>query len=254
MLLAVDMGNTNIEVGLMDGERQVFSERLYTDLKKTETEYAVLLHTIFEIQNIAESAVDGAIISSVVPPLTHIMEEAIYKSFGVRPLIVGPGVKNGLKIRIEDPKTLGADLVVDSVGAIELYGAPVIVIDMGTATTIVAIDKDRNYLGGVVVAGVGVSLNALSTGTSLLPRIALDPPKKVIGSNTADAMRAGIIYGQAAMIDGIVDRMFAELGYETSLVATGGLSKMIVPHCSHKITIDGELMIKGLKVIYDRNR
>ncbi|MDO4614754.1 MAG: type III pantothenate kinase [Lachnospiraceae bacterium] len=254
MLLAIDMGNTNIEVGLMDGEHQIFSERLFTDLKKTETEYAVLLHTIFEIRNIEESVVDGAIISSVVPPLTHIMEVAILKSFGVQPLIVGPGVKNGLKIRIEEPKTLGADLVVDSVGAIELYGAPVIVIDMGTATTIVAIDKERNYLGGVVVAGVGVSLNALSTGTSLLPRIALDPPKSVIGSNTADAMRAGIIYGQAAMIDGIVDRMFTELGYETKIVATGGLSNMIIPHCSHEITIDGELMIKGLKIIYDRNQ
>ncbi len=254
MILAVDMGNTNICVGCVDDNKIHFTERIATDTHKTELEYAVLIKTILEIYGIKHSAIQGAIISSVVPSLTHIVKNAIRKVLEVNPLVVGAGIKTGLNIKIDDPATMGADLVADSVAALNLYGAPNIVIDMGTATTMAAIDKDRNYIGGIIFPGVNVSLESLVSGTSLLPGISFSTPKNVIGRNTIDAMKSGIIYGEASRIDGMIDRFQEELGYEVKVIATGGLSGVIIPHCKHRIVQDPDLMLEGLKLIYDKNQ
>ena len=254
MLLAIDLGNTNIEVGVIDKDI-LFTERISTDIEKTELEYAVILKTVMEIHGVEASQISGSIISSVVPPLTHIMKQAVRKLVkDSDPMVVGAGLETGIKLLIDDPKTLGADLVVDSVAALDEYGAPAIVVDMGTATTITVIDKDRNYVGGVIIPGVRSSLEALVSNTSQLPRVSLSSPDKYICTNTVDCMKSGIINGPAAMVDGMIERFEDELGYKTTVVATGGLSKVIIPKCHHDIILDNALMMKGLKVLYDKNK
>ena len=254
MLLAIDMGNTNIEFGLLDNDRVVFSERVSTDSGKTETEYAVMLHTILEIRNINASDITGAIISSVVPPLTSIIRQAVKKVTGITAFVVEPGIKTGLKIKIDDPKSIGADLVVAAVAGMNLYGTPLIVVDMGTATTITAVNEKKEFIGGAIIPGVVVSLNALSNNASKLPSIDLAAPKKVISSATVECMQSGIVYGQASLIDGMIARMKKELSQDAVVVATGGLAKLIIPYCESKIILDNDLMLKGLKLIYEKNR
>ncbi|MBQ9037572.1 MAG: type III pantothenate kinase [Erysipelotrichaceae bacterium] len=254
MLLTVDMGNTHIEIGLLEGDEVVLSRRIKTDTEKTETEYAVLIHTIFEINKIDINDIEGAIISSVVPPLTRYIREAIKSVTGKTALVVAPGIKTGLKMKVEDPKIIGADLIVGAVAGIEQQGAPLLIVDMGTATTIMAIDKDKQFLGGAVMPGVMLSINALSSGTSQLPSISIEAPKKVINSGTIEAMQSGIVYGQASLIDGMLTKMKRELGYDTKVIATGGLAKLITPYCETEMTLDSELMLKGLKIIYDKNQ
>ncbi len=254
MLLAIDIGNTNIEAGVLDDRSIRFTERISTDRDKTELEYAVILKTIMDIHGITTDDITGSIISSVVPPLTHIMKEAVRKLVkDSEPMVVGAGLKTGLNIKIDDPRTLGADLVVDSVAGMNEYGAPLIIVDMGTATTITVLNKDRVYIGGVIVPGVRTSLEALVSDTSQLPRVSLSSPERFICTNTVDCMKSGIINGQASLVDGMIDRFEDELGYKTTVVATGGLSKVIIPKCRHKIILDDSLMMKGLKIIYDRN-
>ena len=254
MILAIDMGNTNIVTGCLGNDDRIyFTERFSTDLNKTELEYAVVIKTILEIHDINRNEINGAIIASVVPPLTHIVKSALRKLLKCEPVVVGAGLKTGLNIHLDDPSTLGADLVVDSVAAMNIYGSPAIVIDMGTATTMTVINKDNTYIGGVIFPGVNVSVEALAAGTSLLPRVSLGAPKKQIAANTMDAIKSGIIYGEASRIDGMIDRFEEELGYKTTVVATGGLASVVVPHCKHDIINDPELMLKGLKMIYDKN-
>lgn len=254
MILAVDMGNTNIVVGCFDDKSILFTERISTDTKKTELEYAVLFKTVLELHDITPAMISGSIISSVVPQLVHIMVEAIEKIAPISPVIVGPGVKNGLNIRMDNPKQLGADLVVDAVAGLQEYGAPLILIDMGTATTISVIDEHKNYVGGMIIPGVKVSLDSLVSRTSQLPRISLEAPRKSIGTNTIHCMQSGIVYGQASCLDGMIDRIEEELGYKTTVVATGGLAKVITPHCKKTIILDDDLLLKGLKIIYDKNK
>ncbi len=254
MLLAIDMGNTQIELGLMKGDRLVFSDRLSTDPDKTESEYAVLMHSLFDIHHIREQEITGAIISSVVPPLTAVLKKAVKKVAGVDALVVGPGVKNGLKIKIDDPKSLGADIVVDSVGALASVGAPVIVIDMGTATTITYVDENEYYRGGAYIPGLAVATNALVSAASKLPKIEFEAPRRVVSTNTVDAIKSGAIYGQASMLDGMIDRISREMKTSPKVIATGGLAELVVPYCQHEILFDKELMIKGLKIIYDKNQ
>lgn len=254
MILAIDMGNTQTEIGLIEGTELLLTDRIATDTSRTEIEYAALFHTIMDLHGVDTSKVTGAIISSVVPPLIGIIREAVFRVFHLNPLVVGPGVKNGLKIRIDDPRTLGADLVVDSVGALSLAKPPLIVIDMGTATTIAYIDEDSTYRGGVIVPGARIAINALTEKTSMLPRISLEAPQMVIGTNTIDAMKSGAVFGQASMIDGMIDRIIDETGSSPHIIATGGISGSIVPYCRHSITISKELMIIGLYEIYKRNR
>ena len=253
MILTIDIGNTNIELGVVDEQGIVFQERISTDIDRTELEYAVLIKNALEVHGLTGDEITGSIMSSVVPPLVHIIKSAIKKLIGITPMVVGAGLKTGLDIKIDNPKTLGADIVVDSVAAKEIYGAPCIVIDMGTATTITVISKNGDYVGGVIVPGVRSSLEALVSDTSQLPRVSLSSPKRFICTNTIDCMKSGIINGQAALVDGMIDRFWQELGYQTNVVATGGLSRVIIPKCNHDITLNNDLMIVGLKLIYDRN-
>ena len=253
MILTIDIGNTNIELGVVDEQGIVFQERISTDIDRTELEYAVLIKNALEVHGLTGDEITGSIMSSVVPPLVHIIKSAIKKLIGITPMVVGAGLKTGLDIEIDNPKTLGADIVVDSVAAKEIYGAPCIVIDMGTATTITVISKNGDYVGGVIVPGVRSSLEALVSDTSQLPRVSLSSPKRFICTNTIDCMKSGIINGQAALVDGMIDRFWQELGYRTNVVATGGLSRVIIPKCNHDITLNNDLMMVGLKLIYDRN-
>ena len=253
MILTIDIGNTNIELGVVDEQGIVFQERISTDIDRTELEYAVLIKNALEVHGLTGDEITGSIMSSVVPPLVHIIKSAIKKLIGITPMVVGAGLKTGLDIKIDNPKTLGADIVVDSVAAKEIYGAPCIVIDMGTATTITVISKNGDYVGGVIVPGVRSSLEALVSDTSQLPRFSLSSPKRFICTNTIDCMKSGIINGQAALVDGMIDRFWQELGYRTNVVATGGLSRVIIPKCNHDITLNNDLMMVGLKLIYDRN-
>lgn len=253
MILAIDMGNTNIVIGAIDDNRTYFVERIITDHAKTGTEYAINLKNILEIHNIKKSQVEGVIMSSVVPPLNATLSSAIKKIFGYRPKLVGSGMKTGLNILMDNPKTVGSDMIVDAVAALHDFPCPIIIIDMGTATTMSVIDKNGNYIGGVILPGLRVSLDTLSNKTAQLPSISLDIPTHVIGKNTIDCMRSGIMYGNAGTIDGIIDRMEEEIGQKASIVATGGLSRFIVPLCKHNIHYDEALLMKGLLILYEKN-
>lgn len=253
MILAIDMGNTNIVLGGIDSEKTYFVERITTNHQQTGTEYAINIKSILEIYNLSPSDFEGAILSSVVPPLNAMISSAVNKIFGFRPMLVGSGIKTGINIKMDNPKTVGSDLIVDAVAAVSEYPAPLIIIDMGTATTISVVDAAGNYTGGVILPGLRVSLDSLSSKTAQLPHISLDIPKQVIGKNTIDCMRSGIMYGNAGMIDGIITRMEAELGMPATIVATGGLSRFIVPLCTHEIIYDESLLLKGLLVLYMKN-
>lgn len=254
MILAVDIGNTNIVVGGFDEDKIVFVERISTDTSKTELEYVVKFHALIDIYGIKMDQFTGAIISSVVPPLNHIIVSAIKKFFDIDALVVGPGLKTGINIRMDNPASVGSDLIVNAVAGLQKYGYPLIMIDMGTATTISVLDDKKNYVGGTIMPGVRVSLDSLVNRTSQLPKIALEAPEYVIGKNTIDCMKSGIIMGQAASMDGMIDRVWKELGYTTKVVATGGLASRIIPNCVHDIIIDDELTLIGLKIIYEKNQ
>lgn len=253
MILAVDIGNTNIVLGCIEQEKIYFVERVSTNISKTELEYVVELKTLLDLYRIQVEEITGCIIASVVPPLTNIVKTAMEKYLHTTPLIVGPGVKTGLNILMDNPAQIGADLIVNAVAGLKYYGAPIIMIDMGTATTISVVDDKKNYIGGMILPGVKVSLESLVNRTSQLPKISLEAPKKIIGKNTIDCMKSGIIMGQAASMDGMIERIWEELGYKAQVVATGGLAGCIVPHCKKKIIYDNELTLKGLNVIYRKN-
>ncbi len=253
MILAIDMGNTNIVIGGIDEQKTYFEERITTVHSRTSTEYALLIKDILELHSIDKSQIEGGIVSSVVPPLNAPIQSAIKKIFGRRPLMVGAGMKTGLNIIMDNPKTVGSDQIVDAIAALQEDPCPIIVIDMGTATTMSVIDKSGNYTGGVILPGLKVSLDSLSSKAAQLPYISLDIPGRVIGKNTIDCMRSGILYGNAAQMDGIIDRMEEELGETASVVATGGLSRFVTPLCRHKIHYDQALLLKGLLVLYRKN-
>ncbi len=254
MILTVDIGNSNIVLGVVDDEKIVMEARLRTDATKTSDEYAVDLKSLLDIYGIDVKSVEGAIIGSVVPQVLNSMQTAIKKLTGHTALVVGPGLKTGLNIAIENPNQTGADLVIGSVAALREHKAPMIVIDMGTATTMVVLDEKGTFIGGAIAPGVKISLDALTGGTALLPGLQLDKPKKAIGRNTADCMRSGIMLGNACMIDGMVERMEAELGAKCKVIATGGIGKFIIPLCKTPIYYDKDLLVKGLAILYRENR
>ncbi len=247
MILAVDIGNTNIVIGCIEEEKVYFVERVSTDISKTELEYVVQFKTLLELYRIKMEEITGCIIASVVPPLNNIVKNAMEKLLRITPMIVGPGLKTGLNILMDNPAQVGADLIVNAVAGLKYYGAPIIIIDMGTATTISVVDKNKNYVGGMILPGVKVSLESLVNRTSQLPRISLEAPKKMIGKNTVDCMKGGIIMGQAASMDGLIERICEELGYPAQVVATGGLAGCIIPYCKKELTL------KGLGIIYNKN-
>ncbi|MBP0982649.1 MAG: type III pantothenate kinase [Oscillospiraceae bacterium] len=254
MILAVDIGNTNIVLGCADDNEILFRERLSTNQTETSLEYAVRIKAALDINKIAPESISGAIISSVVPSVTGTVKAAIEKLISVKVLTVGPGIKTGLSIVIDNPAQLGSDLVVDAVAGINEYPVPQIIIDMGTATTYSVIDKNRSFIGGLIATGMAASAEALSSKTAQLPKIAFEKPKKIINSNTVECMKSGIMYSNACAIDGIIERIEEELGEKCTVVATGGLSSVVVPLCKREIIIDDDLMLKGLVLIYSRNK
>ncbi len=254
MLLCTDVGNTNIKFALYEGEKQIVKLRFATDPRKTDDEFAVELYTIFQINRIDISKIEGSVISSVVPKVTNSLVQAIKKVTGQDTIILGPGVKTGLDIRIENPATLGSDLVAMCVAVKELYPCPAVVIGLGTATTIVYMNSQKCYCGGAISPGVSISLDALTNNGALLPSIDLKPPKKVINTTTEDCIRSGIIYGTASMIDGMIDRYSQEAETIETIVATGGLASGIVKNCKYDIIINDDLILEGLKIIYNKNK
>ena len=254
MILTVDIGNSNIVLGGVEEEQILFEARLRTDPTKTSDEYCIDLKMILEVYGVKASDVEGSIIASVVPQVLNSMQTALKKLTGKTALVVGPGLKTGLNIKVENPSHTGADLVVGCVAALREHKAPLIVIDMGTATTIVVLDKDGAFIGGSISPGVKISMDALTDRTALLPGLQLDQPKKAIGRNTIDCMRSGIMLGNACMLDGMVERMEEELGYKTTVVATGGIAKFVLPLCKREMIYDKDLLVKGLAILYRENR
>ena len=254
MILAIDIGNTNIVIGCIDKQKTYFIERLSTVRTKTELEYAIDIKTVLDIYNIDKEEIEGGIISSVVPQITNIAKLAAEKIIKKNVMVLGPGIKTGLNILMDQPASLGADLVADAVAGIAEYPTPLIVIDMGTATTVSVVDEKKNYIGGMILPGVGVSLDALTQRASQLSGIGIEEPKRVIGKNTLECMKSGVLYSSAGALDGIIDRIEEELGEKTTVVATGGLAKKIVPYCKRDIILDEDLLLKGLLVIYEKNK
>lgn len=253
MILALDVGNTNIVMGCIDENKIHFQGRFSTDKQKTELEYAVMFKNILELNGIEREKIDGAVISSVVPPLVNILKRAIMMITESEPLIINDKTIIDMPINMDNRKQLGNDLVVDAVAALAEHEPPIIIFDLGTATTISVIDKDGVYIGGVIIPGIKVSQTALSSGTSQLPYISLDAPEHVIGKNTIDCMKSGAIFATACMMDGMIERIEEELGARATVVATGGLAKTVVPYCRRDIIFDDDLLLKGMWIIYKKN-
>ena len=254
MILAIDVGNTNIVLGCIDNGEISNVVRIHTDTRETEAEYTIKLKEIFYAYGIAADKLEAAILSSVVPPVTMPIYNAVKLLTGLDCMVVGPGMKTGMNIRVDDPGTVAGDLIVGGVAAMHFYGMPVIVLDLGTATTATLIDGKGSFRGGAIMPGVKLSYGALAAGTSLLPDISITAPKKCIATNTVDCMRSGAVFGTAAMIDGLIDRMEEELGTKCTVVATGGLASSITPFCRREISCDDDLLLKGMWVLYQKNR
>ncbi|MBR5544603.1 MAG: type III pantothenate kinase [Clostridia bacterium] len=254
MLLTIDIGNTNINLGIFNGDTLTMSARIATDRQKTNDQYAVDFVNIFSVYNIKVSDIEGTVISSVVPEITIHIKNAVKRLTDKKVVVLGPGVKTGLNILIDNPAQLGADLAAGAVGAMSEYTLPAFIVDLGTATKICAIDENRNFRGCMIAPGIAISLKALTDTSSLLPAIPLDPPKKACGTNTIESMQSGIVLGTASMIDGLLDRFADELGEPATIIATGGLSNFIAPVCKREMALDQDLILKGLKAIYEKNK
>ena len=253
MILTIDIGNSNIVFGCVEGEEILFQGRVNTDRLKTSDQYCIDLKTLLEIYEAPLEQIEGTIISSVVPQVLNSMQAAVRKLTGRNALIVGPGLKTGLNILLDNPGQMGASIVATDVAALREHRPPLIVVDLGTATTMSVLDENGAHLGGCVCPGVRLSMDALTRNTSLLPGIQLDSPKQAIGRNTADAMRSGIMLGTASMLDGMIERFEEELGQSCTVVATGGIARFILPLCRHEMIYDRDLAIKGLAALYREN-
>ncbi len=254
MLLAIDIGNTNIVIGCIEGETIRHELRLATDLVKTSDQYWMDLKGVLALYGLSAEEFDGVIISSVVPPVLNSLRTAVMKLTGKKPMVVGPGIKTGLNIAGGNAGQVGSDLVVAAVAALREYPAPLIIVDMGTATTIMAVDESKTFVGGSICPGVKLSSEVLTTRTSQLPGISLEAPKRAIGRNTTECMQSGIMLGAACMIDGMIVRMEEELGSRATVIATGGISRFVIPMCRSKITYDRDLLLKGLRILYENNK
>ena len=254
MILTIDIGNSNINFGVFEGDEIGFVARIATDTHKTEYEYAGAIANAIAISGIDKESIDGAIISSVVPPLNGVMKQAVKLIYGLNALLVGPGVKTGINIHCDNPASVGADIICACVAAHYLYGSPSLVVDMGTATKMMVMNDRGAFIGVSIIPGVKVSLDALARRTAQLPMVDLEAPKNVVGKNTADCMKSGIIFGSASMVDGMIDRICDEVGSSLPVYATGGLSSVIIPYCKHNITYDEYLVLKGLNIIYKKNQ
>ena len=254
MILTIDIGNSNIVIGGVEGEEICFEARLRTEATKTSDQYCVDLKILMDVYCVDPKSIEGSIIASVVPQVLNSFQTAVKKLTGKAALVVGPGLKTGLNILLENPRQTGADLVVGCVAALREHKPPMIVVDMGTATTMVVLDKSGALIGGCICPGVKISMDALTERTALLPGLQLDQPKKAIGRNTIDCMRSGIMMGAACMLDGMVERMEEELGEKTTVVVTGGIAKFVLPMCRTPMIYDKDLLVKGLAALYRDNR
>ena len=253
MIFAIDVGNTNIVLGAYEDDKLVMTARMATDKLKMADEYAIAISDIMKLHGCPPKKFEGAVISSVVPQLIPTLRSAIKVLLSVKTVIVGPGVKTGLNIKTDNPAILGSDMVCSSVGATLKYPMPCIVIDLGTSTTVAALDESGAFIGCSICPGVRLSLKALSENAAQLPFINLDPTDKIIGTNTIDSMKSGILFGHAAMLDGMIERYKEILGENTYVVATGGLAPAIISNCKSEITVDDNLILDGLLSIYKRN-
>ncbi len=254
MLLAIDIGNTNIVIGCIENDEILFKARIATDRLRTSDQYGVEIKNMLEAFGAHKEDISDCIIASVVPPVFNSVYTGVYKVIGKQPMVVGPGLKTGLNIHVDIPSQVGSDRIVAAVAALSEYKAPLVLIDLGTATTIEVVEPENTYLGGVIFPGVMVSLDSLTSRAAQLPGISLDKPKNIIGKNTVDCMRSGMMYGTAAMLDGVIDRIAQELGHSSTIVATGGLAQFITPLCNHDIILEKDLLLKGLNIIYKKNR
>lgn len=254
MLLAIDIGNTNLVIGCIKDDQIVFKARIATDRTRTSDQYGVEIKNMIEAFGVSVSEISDCIISSVVPPVFNSVKTGVIKVIGKQPMVVGPGLKTGLNIHVDVPSQVGSDRIVIAVAALAEYKPPLILMDMGTATTIEVVEPENRYMGGVIFPGVRLSLDALTSRAAQLPGISLDKPKQVIGKNTVDCMRSGMMYGTAAMIDGLIDQISEELGHESTLIATGGMAQFIMPLCRHNIILEKDLLLKGLNILYKKNK
>ena len=255
MLFAFDVGNTNVTIGGYDGDNLLFTTRIASETRLTADSYAVAVEGVIRLRGASISSNDDCIICSVVPAITRALSKALRLLCKKEPLVLGPGVKTGLNIKIDNPAQLGADLAAGAVGAIASYKLPCVIVDLGTATTLTVINSKGEFLGGAIAAGINSTLDALTSHTAQLNPVPIEVPKKIIASNTAECMKSGLIVGAAAMIDGLVDRMEDELGEKfATVIATGGLSQAVVSCCKREIKIDKNLLLDGLKIIYNKNR
>ena len=253
MILAIDVGNTNITLGGYADNKIQFISRLATDSRRTADQYAVELYDLMRLAGFSATDTEGSVIASVVPSVGTAIAEAVKKLTGTTPIVLGPGIKTGVNIKIDNPAQLGADLAAGAAGAIDKYPTPTIIIDMGTATTLSVMDKNGAFIGGVIAAGIGLTLNALTSNTALLSAIPIEAPKNTIGKNTVECMQSGLVLGTAAMIDGMVSRIEAELEESCTVVATGGRASQIIPYCKTKMQLDENLLLDGLIKIYYKN-
>ena len=254
MVLTIDIGNTNITIGAYRDDELVFISRLATDKKRMADQYACEIMNIFKLYEVKKDEFSGCILSSVVPEVTYPLGEAVRRFTGITPLVVGPGIKTGLNILVDDPSTLGADFVTGGVAALKKYPLPCFVVDLGTASKIYVIDENGSFLGCTIAAGISVSMNALSASASLLPSVGIKRAKSALGKNTADCIISGTLVGTAAMIDGMVERFSEEIGKKpASIVATGGFARSVIANCKTEIIYDKYLLLEGLKIIYDKN-
>ncbi|MGN0631683.1 MAG: type III pantothenate kinase [Ruminococcus sp.] len=255
MVFAIDIGNTNIVIGCFQDDKILFVERISTNQTGTSLEFAVSIKSILEIYGLSVSDIEGSILSSVVPSITGAVKQAVEKITQKSCMVVGPGIKTGLRINIDNPAQLGSDMVIGAVAALAQAKGPLALIDMGTATTVSVINEKNEFIGGMIMPGADISMDALNKRTAQLPKIAFEPPKRKIGSNTIDCMKSGMIYGFAGSIDGLIDRIEEELGTSVTAIATGGLAEVIIPHCRHKnIMIDDTLLLKGMRIVYLKNK
>ncbi len=253
MLLAIDIGNTNLVIGCIQNDKILFQARIATDRTRTSDQYGVEIKNMIEAFGVNICDISDCIISSVVPPVFNSVKTGVIKIIKKQPMVVGPGLKTGLNIHVDVPSQVGSDRIVIAVAALASYQAPLILMDLGTATTIEVVEPENVYMGGVIFPGVKISLDALTSRAAQLPGISLDKPKKVIGKNTVDCMRSGMMYGTAAMIDGLVERIEEELGHKCTLIATGGMAQFITPLCKRDIILEKDLLLKGLNLIYKKN-